>query len=297
MSGFDFRLWRSRQNTETSCNIRRDRRICLKLPIRAAANQRIMRRCKAICVGTCRNRDRTETERGSRCSPTLPATAATGRRGWRRNQGCGSSMSCWRGQPAGENAIGLEIERAVLLGALDRRQDAQQAFIDILRRAPDPFQRAQRIRNAADEYGRDRRRLPRLCGGDPAPSRKSDGACQSRPICCFAPTGMPRRARITKRCCGSIRIMPQAHQGLGAVLADLGDRAGARDHFRKGLSRPRDFDPALSRHQAAGRSAATGLVGRRQYPDRGVSGRLRLSDLGDRRRLSRSRRCRCRRIN
>src|SRR4029077_16154708 len=36
----------------------------------------------------------------------------------------------------------------------------------------------------------------------------------------------------------ALRIDPDhaaAHQGLGAVLSDLGDRAGAREHFRKGF--------------------------------------------------------------
>ena len=47
---------------------------------------------------------------------------------------------------AGGETIEPEIERAVLLGALDRRQDAQQAFIDILRRAPTHF-------SALNEFG------------------------------------------------------------------------------------------------------------------------------------------------
>ena len=50
-------------------------------------------------------------------------------------------------QPVEEgDAIDVEIERAVLLGALDRRQDAQQAFIDILRRQPTNF-------SALNEFG------------------------------------------------------------------------------------------------------------------------------------------------
>ena len=44
------------------------------------------------------------------------------------------------------DAIDTEIERAVLLGALDRRQDAQQAFIEILRRVPTHF-------SALNEFG------------------------------------------------------------------------------------------------------------------------------------------------
>src|ERR1700733_14311332 len=49
-------------------------------------------------------------------------------------------------QPVEGGAIDLEIERAVLLAALDRRLDAQQAFVDILRRAPENF-------SALNEFG------------------------------------------------------------------------------------------------------------------------------------------------
>src|ERR1700731_5126827 len=49
-------------------------------------------------------------------------------------------------RPVGADAIDAEIERAVLLGALNRRQDAQQAFVDILRRAPTHF-------SALNEFG------------------------------------------------------------------------------------------------------------------------------------------------
>ena len=71
-----------------------------------------------------------------------------------------------------------------------------------------------------------------------------------------------------------LRIDPdhaEAHQGLGAVLSDLGDRRRPAS-FPAGLSRPRRLDLALSRHQASGDAAATGLFGRRQHPDGGGSG-------------------------
>ena len=38
--------------------------------------------------------------------------------------------------PVTGDAVATEVERAVLLGALDRRQEAQQAFVAILQRAP-----------------------------------------------------------------------------------------------------------------------------------------------------------------
>src|ERR1700750_2669570 len=44
------------------------------------------------------------------------------------------------------HSIALETERAALLGALNRHQDAQQAFVAILRRAPTDF-------SALNEFG------------------------------------------------------------------------------------------------------------------------------------------------
>ena len=73
------------------------------------------------------------------------------------------------GQTGAED-INLEVERAVLLGALNRHQDAQQAFVAILRKAPTHFSALNELGHAAHQHGRDRSRLPRLCRGDPAPS-------------------------------------------------------------------------------------------------------------------------------
>src|SRR6202012_2199688 len=46
----------------------------------------------------------------------------------------------------GGEAIATEVERAALLGALNRRSEAQSAFVDILRRAPQHF-------SALNEFG------------------------------------------------------------------------------------------------------------------------------------------------
>src|SRR5580692_7319010 len=48
--------------------------------------------------------------------------------------------------PAADEAINLEIERAVLLAALNCHQEAQQAFVEILRKAPTHF-------SALNEFG------------------------------------------------------------------------------------------------------------------------------------------------
>jgi glutathione synthase/RimK-type ligase-like ATP-grasp enzyme len=136
----------------------------------------------------------------------------------------------------GNDAIDTEIERAVLLGALNREQDAQQAFVDILRRAPANF-------SALNEFGT----LLTTMGATEAACRVYAEAIAQHPE---NPIGHVNLANLLLRANkyaearahydAALRIDPelaQAHQGLGAVLSDLGDRAGARIHFRKGFRR------------------------------------------------------------
>ena len=131
-------------------------------------------------------------------------------------------------------AIGAEIQRAVLLGALNRTQDAQQAFIDILRRAPDNF-------SALNEFGT----LLTNIGAIGAACRVYSEAVEHHPE---NPIGRVNLANLLLRANqhaqarehyeAVLRIDPEhapAHQGLGAVLSDIGDRAGARYHFEKGF--------------------------------------------------------------
>ena len=135
---------------------------------------------------------------------------------------------------AGE-MVETEIERAALLGALDRRQDAQQAFIDILHRWPTHF-------SALNEFGT-------LLAGQGA----IDAACRvyaeailhhpDNPMGHVNFANLLLRANKHEEARGhyqaALRADPDhagAHQGLGAVLADNGDREGARQHFRKGFA-------------------------------------------------------------
>jgi tetratricopeptide (TPR) repeat protein len=131
-------------------------------------------------------------------------------------------------------AVEPEIERAVLLGALNRRADAQQAYIDILRRAPANF-------SALNEFGA----LLTDMGAIDAACRVYSEAIVHHPA---NPMGHVNLANLLLRANKhtearehyetALRINPdhvQAHQGLGAVLSDIGDRAGARNHFQKGF--------------------------------------------------------------
>jgi hypothetical protein len=132
------------------------------------------------------------------------------------------------------DAIDSEIERAVLLGALDQRQGAQQAFIDILRRAPTHF-------SALNEFGT----LLTSMGAIDAACRVYSEAITHHP---HNPMGHVNLANLLLRANkhdqarghyeAALQADPDhapAHQGLGAVLADTGDRAGARYHFQKGF--------------------------------------------------------------
>ena len=134
-----------------------------------------------------------------------------------------------------DEAAQAEIERAALLGALDRRQEAQLAFIDILRRAPTNF-------SALNEFGT----LLASQGAIDAACRVYAEAILHHPD---NPMGHVNLANLLLRANrheearahyeAALRADPDhagAHQGLGAVLADNGDRDGAREHFRKGFA-------------------------------------------------------------
>lgn len=133
-----------------------------------------------------------------------------------------------------EAGISIEIERAALFGALDRRQDAQAAFIDILRRHPTHF-------SALNEFGT----LLAAQGAIDAACRVYAEAILHHPENPMAHVNLGnlllranRHAEARTHYEAALRADPDhaaAHQGMGAVLSDEGDRDGARDHFVKGF--------------------------------------------------------------
>jgi Tetratricopeptide repeat len=164
--------------------------------------------------------------------------AVGGNRGWAprlaQESRLGQLEALLARQRAGHDAVETEIERAVLLGALNRPQDAQQAFIDILRRVPTHF-------SALNEFGT----LLTNMGAIDAACRVYSEAITHHPENPMAHVNLANlllRANKHDQARGyyetALRIDPecaQAHQGLGAVLSDTGDRDGARYHFYKGF--------------------------------------------------------------
>jgi Tfp pilus assembly protein PilF/glutathione synthase/RimK-type ligase-like ATP-grasp enzyme len=136
--------------------------------------------------------------------------------------------------PAANEAINLEIERAVLLAALNRHQEAQQAFVAILRKAPTHF-------SALNEFGA----LLTKMGAIEAACRVYAEAILHHPDNPLARVNLAnlllratRYSEAREHYERALKAAPdhaEAHQGLGAVLADLGDRDGALEHFGRGF--------------------------------------------------------------
>jgi hypothetical protein len=133
-----------------------------------------------------------------------------------------------------ESLLPVEIERAALLGALDRRLEAQGAFVDILRRHPTHF-------SALNEFGT----LLAAQGSIDAACRVYAEAILHHPENPMAHVNLGnlllranRHAEARAHYETALKADPDhaaAHQGMGAVLSDEGDRNGAREHFSKGF--------------------------------------------------------------
>jgi len=137
-------------------------------------------------------------------------------------------------RPDRGDTVDLEVERAALLGALNRQAEAQQAFIDILRRAPTHF-------TALNQFGT----LLAEMGAIDAACRVYSEAILHHPANPMARVNLAnlllrasRHGEARAQYETALQLDPDhapAHQGLGAVLADIGDRAGAQAHFRRGF--------------------------------------------------------------
>ncbi len=136
---------------------------------------------------------------------------------------------------SGRGTVDLQIERAALLNALDRRIDAQQAFVEILLRTPTHF-------SALNEFGNCLTSMGMIA----AACRVYSEAIAHHPA---NPMGHVNLANLLlrggdltgarKHYETALRLNPehpQAHQGLGAVLSGLGDRRSAQSHFQKGFA-------------------------------------------------------------
>ena len=170
----------------------------------------------------------------ARYSPAAsPAPAADGWAPRRAQEARLGELDAQIAQAGGES-IALETERAALLGALNLHQEAQQAFVAILRRVPADF-------GALNAFGN---LLTSMGAIEPA-CRVYAEAILHHPDNPLARVNLAnlllRATRYAEAREHYERVLQsdpdhaEAHQGLGAVLADLGDRDGAREHFRKGF--------------------------------------------------------------
>jgi len=133
-----------------------------------------------------------------------------------------------------ETRLNAEIERAALLGALDRKAEAQATFIDILRRHPTDF-------SALNEFGT----WLAAQGAIDAACRVYAEAILHHPDHPMARVNLGnlllranRHAEARAHYEAALKGDPDhaaAHQGMGAVLADEGDRDRAHEHFKKGF--------------------------------------------------------------
>ena len=154
----------------------------------------------------------------------------------------------------GDDHLLLAIERAALLGALNRHDDAKAAFISILQKEPTHL-------CALNEFGA----LLTRMGAIAAACRVYAEAILHHPSSPLPHINLANlllrsskldEARAHYETALSLDASnPQAHQGLGAVLSDLGDRAAARLHFEKGFK-----DHAISRLPYRGHKPPIHLV-------------------------------------
>jgi tetratricopeptide (TPR) repeat protein len=139
-----------------------------------------------------------------------------------------------KGDDEVRDTIELAVERAALLGALNRRGEAQQAFIELLRRAPAHF-------GALNQFGA---LLTEMGAIDAACRVYAEAVLHHRanPMARVNLANLLMRTNRHSEARGhyeeALRLDPDyapAHQGLGAVLADIGDRSHAQAHFRRGF--------------------------------------------------------------
>lgn len=133
-----------------------------------------------------------------------------------------------------QTTIEIEIERAALLSVLDRRVEAQQAFVEILLKAPTNF-------HALNEFGA----YLTAMGSTAAACRVYSEAIihhRENPIGHVNLANLLLRggnlAGAREHYEAALRLdpnHPQAHQGLGAVHSALGDRRSAKPHLESGF--------------------------------------------------------------
>ena len=144
------------------------------------------------------------------------------------------------------NAIELRVERAALLNVLGRPEEARKAYLDVLARAPNHFA-------ALNDFGvmlcvsgfRSAARTLYLRAVAQHPGNPKGHVNLANLLTRDGKVAAARGDESAARDLAAARDhyeialqldpgLPQAHQGLGAVLAELSDPDGAAAHRRKG---------------------------------------------------------------
>jgi glutathione synthase/RimK-type ligase-like ATP-grasp enzyme len=140
------------------------------------------------------------------------------------------------GEATARETIETFVERAALLNALGRPADARDAYLDVLKRAPDHFAALNDFSALLAATGF--RSAARTVLAQAVAHHPDNPKGHVNLANLLLGGGDVAAARVHFEI--ALRLdpgHPQAHQGLGAVLAELGDRKGAARHRRHGFAK------------------------------------------------------------
>jgi glutathione synthase/RimK-type ligase-like ATP-grasp enzyme len=131
-------------------------------------------------------------------------------------------------------ALDVRVERAVLLNAIDKRDEAKRALVDVLLQAPTHFGALNELGNLLSSM----RLVAAACRvySEMIKHHPNSPVAHVNLANLLLHGGKLEQAR--EHYAAALRLEPshpQAHQGLGATLAAMGNRAAARPHFEAGF--------------------------------------------------------------
>jgi glutathione synthase/RimK-type ligase-like ATP-grasp enzyme len=131
-------------------------------------------------------------------------------------------------------ALDARVERAVLLNATDKRDEAKRALVDVLLQAPAHFRALNELGGLLSSM----RHIAAACRVYSEMIRRHPNSPVAHVNIANLLLHGGKLEQARKHYATALRLEPdhpQAHQGLGAVLAAMGNRAAARPHFEAGF--------------------------------------------------------------